>query len=300
MKYRPFLHIAFLLLALNLTVGNRSAYADLANDNFTLSSGSNATTANSTESAGVGQYMVIQGAGLNMNVVNGSTLTPAFGNGNVLALGNSTSTNTFFRAFNGAASLSLNSLATNQTLRLSFDVAFDGATLAAAQNFSFGFVNYSSPVSIIFANVDLSSAALASEFRYRTGSYNMSSAGPTVGTAWTEAPTVWTNTSYRFDFSVTKDGGGNFIVAYARDGTVVSSQTLLGNSTWGTTMAGLNITGVAFRQCTVPGVMTYIDNVLVTVPEPTTTVLTMAGVAGLLVFIRRRKQQAARSKDDGS
>ena len=138
MKYRPFLHIAFLLLALNLTVGNRSAYADLANDNFTLSSGSNATTANSTESAGVGQYMVIQGAGLNMNVVNGSTLTPAFGNGNVLALGNSTSTNTFFRAFNGAASLSLNSLATNQTLRLSFDVAFDGATLAAAQNFSFG------------------------------------------------------------------------------------------------------------------------------------------------------------------
>lgn len=107
-----------------------------------------------------------------MNVVDGPTLTLAFGSGNVLELGNSTSTNTFFRAFNGAASFTLNSLAVNETLDLSFDITFDGATLAAAQNFRFGFVNYSSPVSIIFANVDLSGAALGSEFRYRTGSYN--------------------------------------------------------------------------------------------------------------------------------
>jgi len=293
-KPHPFpfsLLAALAVLALNFAVGIRSTHAALANDNFTLSVGSNATTVNSTESAGVGQYMVIQGAGLNMNVVDGSTLTPAFGSGNVLALGNSTSTNTFFRAFNGASTFSLNSLATNETLDLSFDITFDGATLAAAQNLSFGLVNYSSPVSIIYANVDLSSAALASEFRYRTGSYNMSSAGPTVGTAWTESPTVLTNTSYRFDFAVTKDGGGNFIVAYSRNGTTVSSQTLLSNSTWGTTMAGLNIQGVAFRQCTTPGVFTYIDNVLVTVPEPTTVALSLAAGAGLLLFLRRRKHE---------
>jgi hypothetical protein len=119
----------------------------------------------------------------------------------------------------------------------------------------------------------------------------MSSAGPAVGTAWTESPTVLTNTSYRFEFAVTKDGGGNFIVAYSRNGTTVSSQTLLSNSTWGTTMAGLNIQGVAFRQCTPPGVFTYIDNVLVTVPEPTTVALSLATGAGLLLFIRRRKNE---------
>jgi len=68
--------IAILLLALNFAVGSRSAQAALANDNFTLSVGSNATTVNSTESAGVGQYMVIQGAGLNMNVVDGSHADP--------------------------------------------------------------------------------------------------------------------------------------------------------------------------------------------------------------------------------
>jgi hypothetical protein len=56
-------------------------------------------------------------------------------------------------------------------------------------------------------------------------------------------------------------------------------------------MAGLNIQGVAFRQCTPPGVFTYIDNVLVTVPEPTTVALSLATGAGLLLFIRRRKNE---------
>ena len=290
MKTHSCFLLAILLLVLNFGVGSQSARAAwLVNDNFTNSIGSNSTTVNSTESVGTGQYMVIQGAGLNMNVVDGGSLTPAFGSGNVLALGNSTSTNTFFRAFNYGSTFSLNSLAANETLDLSFDVTFDGATLAGAQNFSFGLVNYSSPVSIIFANVDLSSAALASEFRYRTGSYNMSSAGPTVGTAWTESPTVLTNTSYRFDFAVTKDNSGNFIVSYSRDGTTVSSQTLLSNSTWGTTMAGLNIQGVAFRQCTPPGVFSYIDNVFLTVPEPTSIALLLAGAASLMLFLRSRK-----------
>ena len=244
-----------------------------------------------TESAGVGQYIVIQGAGMCMNLVDGGTLTPAFGNGNVLELGNSTSTNTFFRAFNGAAKFSLNSLTANQPLKMSFDVTFDGSTLAAAQNFSFGFVNYSSPVTILCANLDLSSAALGSEFRYRTGSYNMSSAGPILNTAWTESPTVLVNTTYRFDLSVTKNDSGNFIVDYSRDGISVSNQTLLASSTWGATMAGLDIQGVAFRQCTVPNVHTYIDNVSVSsIPEPGAAMLSLAGSSLVLVLMRRRNR----------
>ncbi|MEI8310488.1 MAG: hypothetical protein WCH98_07025 [Verrucomicrobiota bacterium] len=88
MKTRPLTLLAALsVLAVNFAVGSRSAHAYLANDNFTLSFGSNATTVNSTESAGVGQYMVIQGAGLNMNVVDGSTLTRHSGAGTFSRLG---------------------------------------------------------------------------------------------------------------------------------------------------------------------------------------------------------------------
>ncbi len=288
-KNRTSCLVSFVTVAL-LGLGARANY--LANDNFTLSSGFDVTTLTNTESAGVGKYMVIQGAGSNMYVVSGASVTPAFGSGNVLKLGDSKSTDTFFRQFNGAATnFSLSSLSVNQKLDLTFDVQFNGGTLASAQNFSFGLVNYSSPVSIIFANVDLSSAALASEFRYRTGSYNMSSAGPTVGTAWTESPTVLTNTSYTLGFSVTKDESNNFIVAYSRNGTTVSSQTLLSTSTWGTTMAGLNIQGVAFRQCTVPNVETYIDNVLVSIPEPTTGMLLLLGCGGTMLLRRWRAER---------
>jgi hypothetical protein len=280
------------ILALIYAFESQSARsAVLVADSFTLSSGTGVSTIDNTESSGVGTYVVIQGAGVNpMTVLSGDTLAPTFGSGNVLKLENNT--NTYYRAFDGSSSFTLNSLALNQKLVMSFNIRFDGASLAAAQNFSFGFVNFSSPNSIIYANADLSAAALGSEFRYRTGSYNMSSAGPTVGTAWTESPTVLPSTSYTIDLAVTKDESGNFIVDYTRNGTLQSSQTFLGNSTWATTQAGNSITGIAFRQSTTPGVTTYLDDVEVTmIPEPSASVLSLAGAISFVFFTRRRKQE---------
>ena len=132
-----------------LGLGARANY--LANDNFTLSVGTGVRIVTNTESAGVGQYMTIQGVVQAMNVLSGSTLTPTFGSGNVLSMGAGTNTDTYFRPFNGGALFSLNSLAVNEKLDLTFDVQFNGATVASAQNFSFGFVFFFHRLSSFFS-----------------------------------------------------------------------------------------------------------------------------------------------------
>lgn len=103
--------------------------AVLVDDNFTNSSGSNVGTVNNTESVGVGTYTTIQGTtGMTVTTISG------FGTGNVLSLANNT--NTYYRPFDGAVTLSLDDLAAGESLSMSFNIRFDGGTFAAAQNFS--------------------------------------------------------------------------------------------------------------------------------------------------------------------
>jgi len=241
-------------------------------------------TVNNTEASGVGTYSTIQGTN-GMSVVSGGSLSPAFGSGNALSLANNT--NTYYRAFNGGSAFTLNSLSVNETLKMSFAIRFDGS-FAGADNFSFGFVNFASPDSILYANVDLSaSGGLSSEFRYRDGSFNMSDAGGSaiVGSTWTQ-PSTTTTTSYSFDLSVTKLSTG-FLLEYSRDGSLLGNSTVLNSSTWATTMAGTSISGIAIRHSNTPNVVTYLDNVYVaTVPEPGTVAMLALGL-GVVLFRRR-------------
>jgi hypothetical protein len=253
--------------------------AVLVNDNFSLSSGSNVGSVSNAESAGVGTYTTIQGS-LGMTV----TTISGFGTGNVLSFGNNT--NTYYRSFDGAATVTLSGLAIGESLTMTYDVRFDGGTFAAAQNFSFGFVNQASPNSILYANVNLNAGQ--SEFRERSGSFNMSDAGIQVGAAWTQSATVST-TSYSYGLSVTNQGGNNFLVSYTLNGVALSgsSQTLTASQLG---LEGTTITGIAFRHSQTPGVVTYIDNVYVaTVPEPAAALLAIGGLGFLMVGFRRRR-----------
>jgi len=250
--------------------------AVLVNDNFTNSSGTNVGTVNNTEAVGVGTYSTVLGTnGMSVTTLSG------FGSGNVLSYANNT--NTYYRAFDGAATMTLNGLAIGETLSVDYNVRFDGGTFAAAQNFSFGFVNTASPNSILYANMDLNGGT--SEFRYRSSSFNMSDAGQTMGTSWTQ-PAAVSTTSYEFGLAVTRQAG-SYLLEFSLNGSVVGSSTLLNSSTWITAMGGVDITGIAFRHSQTPGLTTYIDNVVVAVvPEPSTVVLALGGLG--LVFFRRR------------
>lgn len=281
---------AFIAAAfVSLTVAAHAA--TLASDNFTLSSGTNTGTVSNTSSSGIGTYTTIQGT-TGMSVVNGATLpTQPFGSGNVLSLGNNT--NTYYRAFNGASTLTLGSLTEDQTLSLSFDIRVAGTVSTSAQNFSFGFVNTASTVnSVLYANVNLNGGT--SEFRYRASSFNMSDAGTQLpGTAfWTDAKVISTN-SYNFQLDVTKQSNGSYLIEYYRNDSLLGSTTEAGNSVWATAMAGVDITGVAFRHSQLPGLTTYLDNVSVsvsTIPEPSTYAF-LGGVGALgLALTQRRKR----------
>lgn len=275
------------LIAFGFCVSTHAA--TLVNDNFTLSSGSNVGTVSNTSSSGVGTYTTIYqqpAAGLGMTV----TTVPGFGSGNVLSLGNNS--NTYYRAFDGGLSLKLADLAIDQSLSLSFTARFNGE-FASAQNFSFGFVNFTTPASILYANVDLNSGV--SEFRYRSGgsgAYNMSDAGTQYDNATWSEPTTVSGTSYTFGIEVIRlvdDITGSeprpaFSVKYIRDGSVVSSMTMLAGTS--------SITGIAFRHGQVPGLITYLDDVLVTtsaIPEPATFAF-LGGIGALgLAALRRRR-----------
>ncbi len=250
-------------------------------DNFTLASGTGVATVNNTESSGVGTYSTIQGAnGMSVTTVSG------FGDGNVLSLANGTQT--YYRQFDGATTLTLNSLLEHQTLRLAFDVRFNGS-FAGADNFSFGFIDDSPANSVLYANVDLSSSGgTLSELRYRTGSFNMSdAAGSTIfGSPFTEPSTV-SGQAYLLQLDITKQTDGGFLVEYFRDGLLAGSTLQGTSSNFTTTAGGLAISGIAFRHSQTPNVVTYLDNVTVAViPEPLTGIFFLGG--GAMLAYRRR------------
>ena len=263
--------------------------AVLVNDNFTLSSGSSVSTINNAQSAGVGTYSTVQGLPLTSMTI---TTLGGFGSGNVLRMANGAQT--YYRAFNGASTLTLNSLAVDQTLQLSFNIRFDG-TFAGADNFGFGFVNFSSPNSILYANLDLSAVGgVLSEFRYRPASYNMSDniASVLVGSSFTEPATV-DDANYTMMMNATKQADGGFLIQYYRNGNLIGATSQTVASAFVTAMGNTAISGIAFRHANTPSVLTYIDNVSVTtfggpaVPEPTTAAL-LLGAAGLLRVAHRR------------
>lgn len=260
-----------------------------ANDNFTNSSGSGLSSIINTESVGVGVFATAYGAGASYAV----TTVPGFGSGNVLRLANIDNNN--YRAFNNSATLALNNLGVNESLRLTFDVRFENYP-ESGNNFSFGFVSSSPAQSIGYANIDLNENATASEFMYRTSSFNMADIGTTLGSPFTST-NLSADTNYTMGFSITKNSAGHFEFSYSLNGVVQSSQTFLSNSTWALSQAGAGtaITGVSFRHSQTPGTVTYLDNVLVeTVMVPETGTSALAATAlGMLTLARRRTRRLA-------
>jgi len=280
------IHSLTALLATSIAIFTATAVqsATLANDNFTLSNGTGVGTVSDASSSGVGTYSTIQGT-------NGMSVTTqsGFGSGNVLSL--AINSNTYYRAFD-TAGFTLNSLSVGETLSLSYSIRFSGTPDGTAKNFSFGFVNNSSPNSIIYANVDLATTGAAdSEFRYRSGSFNMSDTGLIAGTSFA-ATALAASTNYTFGLNVTKTATG-FDISYLRDGSTIGTSSLLSSSTWATAMGGVTMTGIALRYSSTPNVTTYIDNVSVTtfsaVPEPSTFAL--IGGLGALGFAASRRRR---------
>jgi len=246
--------------------------AILVDDNFTNSTGSSANMEN-TQAPGVGTYERIQGGSGNLT----ATTISGFGSGNVLQLGNNA--NTYFRAFNDDATLKLSDLTPGQTLSLSFDFRSTGDFGTDALNFGFGFLNATN--SIAYVNLNAQADSPASEFRFRTGSPNMTSSGTQIGTGWSDVTSSATN--YNFELIITRTEA-DYLLQYFVDGTEISSAT---NALGGT--SGLDITGIGFRWGEGPGTSTNIDNVVVEViPEPSSLLLLGGSLSCLL--LRRRKR----------
>ena len=228
----------------------------LADDNFEASSGVGTSLVTNAESSGVGTYATIQGTN-SMTITN----VAGFGSGNGLSLANGTQTT--YRELDGATTLTLNGLAADQKLSLRFDVRFVGG-FGGADNFSFGFVGSNPANSVVYANIDLSSTGgTPSDFRYRTGSFNMSDAGLIVGSTFTEPVTV-SASNYVFQFDVTKSSTNGFVIDYTRNGVLTGTTTQTNGSTFANAVGALTISGIAFRHSQTPSVVTYIDNVSVT------------------------------------
>lgn len=263
---RTNMRLLAVLLAATFARGLTARATTLASDNFTLAVGTNLSTMTDTESAGVGTYTVIQGTPTTALSV---TNFAGFGNGNVLRWPGGGQT--YYRAFNGGASFALNNLATDETLRLSFDIRFAGS-LNGADNFSFGFISFPQPTSIAYANLDLYDAGtgLNSDFRYRSSSFNLSENGSQINNTFTEPATV-VGTGYAMKLEVTRLATG-FRLDYYRDNALVGSTTGLTASAFVTAVGGTNITGIAFRGIATATI--YIDNLLAerTLPLPTPSI----------------------------
>lgn len=258
--------------------------AILVNDNFTNASmvviaNPQTRTLIDSEATGVGSYQRLHDTGF--FEVNS---TSALGSGNSMALADNNSS-TLYRAFNGGQTLNLGTMASGDSLSLSFNVRFGGAGSAFganAENFGFGFTSTTSPANIAYVNVDARSGSPSSEFRYRTGSAFMGNSGSTIGANWTNSTAV--NTTYLFSFSITKIAATNYLLEYFRDGTLIHSETNTLTNT-----RNIDIEGVSFRWGENSGVTTFIDNVVVEhIPEPSAALLGFAGAVPLL-FARRRK-----------
>lgn len=227
----------------------------LANDSFTFSKGERQDTIENTEIVGTGAITNLLGnSGLSV-----ATL-PGFGTDAVLVLSNTT--NTYHRAFNGSATLTLSSLSPNQTLSLSFDIRFDGGTFGGAQNFSFGFINAKTNDSILYANLNLGGGI--SEFRHRAGSFNMSDAGTQLGAGWSEPPTA-SGAACTFQIEITKKPDRSYLIAYYRDNALIKSLVEPAGGVWAKYWSATEITGIGLRHSQTPGLKTYIDNIFISV-----------------------------------
>ena len=263
----------FLCGAALLAAASGAHGAILVDDNFTNSSGSSVNMEN-TQAIGVGTYERVQGSG---NLT--ATTISGFGSGNVLQLGNNA--NTYFRAFNGDATLKLSNLTPGQTLSLSFDFRSTGDFGTNALNFGFGFLNATN--SIAYVNLNAQADSPGSEFRFRTGSPNMTSSGTQIGTGWSNVTSPATN--YNFELIITRMEA-DYSLQYFVDGAEISSAT----SALGAT-SDLDITGIGFRWGEGPGTSTNIDNVIVEViPEPSSLLL-LGGSLSCGLLLRRRKRQ---------
>lgn len=253
MKGLPHFTPSIIALSGLLLAGPAARAIVLANDHFTLSSGTRAGVIESTEAPDVGAYVTLHGE-------DGLSATRIDGFGTDVVLGLSNSNNTYHRAFNGAATLVLANLEPNQTLSLSFDIRFDGGTFAAAQNFSVGFINDQAADSILYANINL--AGGPSEFRHRPGSFNMSDAGTQIGSGWSEPPST-SGAVYSLQLEITKQADGGYRIAYYRNNALLAAHTEAANGAWAKARARTEITGIALRHSQIPALKTYVDNVFV-------------------------------------
>ena len=268
---------------LSVILGGTAFAATYASDNYTDATvPTGGATVSNAESTGVGSYRRLYDGGsvYSVGTVDG------FGSGNVLTLSNGSSTHS--RALNSSTAFSLASLAVGDVVSMSFDMRLTG-TLTAGRSFSFGFLNEAgsgTQSSIAYGMV----GETGGEFRRRDTSWNMSTTsnngGGRIGDAFTGGGLA-VDTNYNLGISITKEGENSYTLRYVQNGTTIA--TVLSNPL--TSTAGKDITGIGFRWSETPGVVTHIDNVLVTVdavPEASSAALVMAaGMAGLL---RRRRR----------
>lgn len=255
----------------------------LANDNFTLSNGTNASSISNTEASGVGTYVLTQNSDA-LSVVNPSF----FGSSNALQTNQGTFVS--YRAFNEDSTLTLNSLNTGESIILNFDVGFNANP---NNSLSFGFVNQAGDInSIAYASISLLDTNTSKGFMYRPGSTAMGSGLGTViaDDRWSEsdiAPLV----SYNFELEIQKESDGGFTLSYRRDRSPIHSLTVTSSDTWATTMGGVDITGVSFRnESGAAGSDMVIDNLtVVVVPEAGTYALMVTGFCGIVAFWMRRR-----------
>ena len=272
---------------LSVILGGTAFAATYASDNYTDATvAPDGTTMANTEAPGVGSYRRVFDGGSTYAV----GTVDGFGSGNVMTLTDGNSTHV--RTLNSSTGTSLSALGVGSVVGMSFDMRLAG-TLAESRSFSFGFLNDVSATqsSIAYALV----GAAGGEFKRRNTSWNMSTSnndgGGRAGATFTGGGLA-VDTNYTMRFTITKESGGLYTLRYFQsvDG---GEETMIVEtaSSLTTTVTGREITAVGLRWSETPGVVTYIDNLVMTVdavPEASSAALVMAaGMAGLL---RRRRR----------
>jgi len=256
------------LLSLAALCGTSGATV-LVSDNFTNSTGTNASTVGSTEAPNVGGYKRTYTGTQSYYTIQ---TVSGFGSGNVLTLGNGDSTHV--RAITTSSAFSLSSLSTGSVLSLSFDMRLSGTfATTGSRQFSFGFLNTpDNPSSIAYGLV----GEATGQFRLRATSSNMSTAvgegGAQIGDNFNSG--LVTDTNYNLKLAITKIGDTSYFLQYFQNGTEIASTT----SDLAATAAN-DINAIGFRWSSAPGVTTHLDNVTVElIPEPSSVALIAAGL----------------------